>query len=72
MSRGALTLVAAAGTPLAEVEAALASEGQMLPFEPTDMRALLGREGVSTIGGVVAANASGSRRMMVGACRIHL
>lgn len=66
---GALTLVAKAGTPLQDIEAALASEGQMLAFEPTDMRALLGREGASTIGGVVAANASGPRRLQVGACR---
>ena len=66
---GALTLVAKAGTPLADIEAALAAEGQMLAFEPTDMRALLGRNGASTIGGVVAANASGPRRLQAGACR---
>ncbi len=41
---GALTLVVRAGTPLAEVEAALAAEGQRLPFEPWDGRALIGRE----------------------------
>ena len=35
---GALTLVVRAGTPLAEVEAALAAEGQRLPFEPWDAR----------------------------------
>lgn len=69
---GALTLVAAAGTPLAEVEAALAAEGQMLPFEVPDLRALLGRDGISTIGGVVAANASGPRRVRAGACRDSL
>ena len=39
---GALTLVARAGTPVAEVEAALAAEGQRLAFEPPDLRALLG------------------------------
>lgn len=66
---GALTLVAKAGTPLEDIEAALAAEGQMLAFEPTDMRALLGRDGVSTIGGVVAANAAGPRRLQAGACR---
>lgn len=66
---GALTIVARAGTPLAEVEAALAAEGQRLAFEPPDWRALLGTEGESTIGGVVAANASGPRRMVAGACR---
>ena len=69
---GALTLVARAGTPLAEVEALLASEGQRLPFEVLDMRGLLGGTGVSTLGGVVAANASGPRRVQVGACRDSL
>ena len=69
---GALTLVAQAGTPLAEVEAALEKEGQRLPFEPMDMRALLGREGTPTVGGMVAANASGPRRVQVGACRDSL
>ena len=69
---GALTLVAGAGTPLAEVEALLAAEGQRLPFEVPDMRGLMGRAGESTLGGVVAANASGPRRVQVGACRDHL
>lgn len=69
---GALTLVVQAGTPLAEVEAALATESQRLPFEPMDMRALAGCEGVPTIGGMVAANASGPRRVQAGACRDSL
>ena len=66
---GALTLVAGAGTPLAQVQAALAAEGQHLAFEPPDLRALLGRQGVSTLGGVAAANASGPRRVQAGAAR---
>ncbi|WP_158964851.1 FAD-binding protein [Chachezhania sediminis] len=66
---GALTLVVAAGTPLAEVEAALAAEGQRLPFEPMDHRSLLGTVGDPTIGGVIAANISGPRRIQVGAAR---
>jgi glycolate oxidase FAD binding subunit len=66
---GALTLVAQAGTPLAEVEATLAAERQRLAFDPPDLRRLLGREGVSTIGGVAAANASGPRRVQSGAAR---
>ncbi len=77
---GALTLVARAGTPLAEVEAALAAEGQRLPFEPWDARPLsgvdtganTGANGVPTIGGVVAVNASGPRRIHAGACRDSL
>ena len=69
---GALTLVAWAGTPLAEVEAALAAEGQRLPFEPMDHRGLMGLEGVPTIGGVVACNVSGPRRVQAGACRDSL
>ncbi|WP_417205677.1 FAD-binding protein [Antarctobacter sp.] len=66
---GALTLVARAGTPLVEIEAALAAEGQRLAFEPMDHRGLLGTAGVPTIGGVVAANVSGPRRVQAGACR---
>ncbi len=69
---GALTLVARAGTPMAEVETALASEGQRLPFEPLDMRALMGLQGEPTVGGMVAANASGPRRVQAGACRDSL
>ncbi|UWQ22997.1 FAD-binding protein [Jannaschia sp. W003] len=66
---GALTLVARAGTPVAEVEAALAAENQRLPFEPMDHRALLGTSGEPTIGGAAAVNASGPRRVVAGACR---
>ena len=66
---GALTLVARAGTPLVEVEAALAAEDQMLAFEPMDHRGLLGTTGEPTIGGVVAGNVSGPRRVQAGAAR---
>ncbi len=69
---GALTLVVRAGTPVADVEAVLAGENQRLAFEPMDHRALLGTAGVPTIGGVVAANVSGPRRVQAGACRDFL
>ena len=69
---GALTLVVKAGTPLAEVEALLASEGQRLPFEPMDHRGVLGTTGEPTIGAVFAANVSGPRRIQAGAARDYL
>ncbi|ETX15827.1 2-hydroxy-acid oxidase [Roseivivax halodurans JCM 10272] len=69
---GALTLVAKAGTPIAEIEAALEAEGQRLAFEPMDHRGLLGTAGEPTIGGAVAANVSGPRRIQTGACRDFL
>lgn len=69
---GELTLIARAGTPLAEIEQALAAEGQALAFEPMDHRGVLSTTGEPTIGGVVAANVSGPRRVLAGACRDHL
>ncbi len=66
---GALTLVAAAGTPMAEIETALAAEGQRLPFEPMDHRRLMGTAGDRTLGGVMAGNISGPRRIQSGAAR---
>ncbi|MDQ2090478.1 FAD-binding protein [Marimonas arenosa] len=69
---GALTLVAQAGTPVSEIKRRLAAEGQRLPFEPMDHRGLLGTSGEPTIGGVVAANVSGPRRVQAGACRDFL
>jgi glycolate oxidase FAD binding subunit len=69
---GAMTLVVRAGTPVAEIEAVLAAEGQRLAFEPMDHRGLLGTAGEPTMGGVVAANINGPRRIQVGACRDFL
>ncbi|GMG85645.1 glycolate oxidase subunit GlcE [Paralimibaculum aggregatum] len=69
---GALTLVAGAGTPMAEIEAALAAERQRLAFEPMDHRALYGSAGSPSIGAVAAGNISGPRRIQAGACRDSL
>jgi len=67
-----LVLTARAGTPLAEVEAVLADAGQMLAFEPIDYGPLLGgTPGVGTLGGLIASNASGPRRLKDGAARDH-
>jgi glycolate oxidase FAD binding subunit len=68
-----LVLSAKAGTPLAEIESLLAENGQQLAFEPLDYGPLLGGEkGKSTIGGVLAANLCGPRRLKAGAARDHI
>ncbi len=69
---GALTMVAQAGTQVAEIEKALAQENQRLAFEPMYHTALLGTRDKPTIGGVFAANISGPRRIAVGAARDFL
>jgi glycolate oxidase FAD binding subunit len=67
-----LVLSARAGTPMAEIEALVASKGQMLAFEPMDFGPLLGGPaGQGTIGGALAANLSGPRRIKAGAARDH-
>jgi glycolate dehydrogenase FAD-binding subunit len=67
-----LVLSAKAGTPIAEVEALVASKGQQLAFEPMDYGAILGgATGRGTIGGVLAANLAGPRRIKAGAARDH-
>jgi len=66
-------VVALAGTPLAQVEALLAENEQEFPFEPVDLGPVLGFDaGQGTIGGMVAANLSGSRRILSGAARDHV
>lgn len=68
-----LVLTVRAGTPLAEVQALVASEGQMLAFDPFDHAALLGgTPGQATIGGVIAAGVAGPARLSRGAARDHL
>lgn len=67
-----MVMVAKAGTPVREIESALAEKGQMLAFEPMDHRAVMGTSGEPTIGGVFAVNSSGPRRLSAGAARDHL
>jgi glycolate oxidase FAD binding subunit len=65
-----LVLTARGGTPLADIEAALAERGQCLPFEPPRYPdpERPGRRG-GTIGGVVAAGLAGPSRAAVGSVR---
>ena len=57
-----LVVTVRAGTRLAELEAALAEQGQMLAFEPPHF-------GEATVGGCVAAGLSGPRRATAGSVR---
>ena len=67
-----LVLSAKAGTPLHEIEALIAKKRQELAFEPMDYAPLLGGDaGATTIGGVIASNLSGPRRIKSGAARDH-
>jgi len=65
-----LYVTAAAGTPLAELEALLAEQGQHLAFEPP--RFSDGSLGTGTVGGMVAAGLSGPARSHAGAVRDHV
>lgn len=67
-----LIISALAGTPLPEVEAALAERGQHLIAEPPDLSAMFGATLPATLGGVVSANLSGPRRIAWGATRDHV
>lgn len=67
-----LIVSARAGTPLPDLEAKLAEGGQGIIAEPPDLSGLLGSVGVQTLGGVVAANLSGPRRVAWGAMRDHV
>ena len=68
-----LVLTAGAATPLAEVERTLSAKRQMLAFEPADWRMLLGATATNpTLGGVIACNLSGPRRIRQGAARDHV
>ncbi|MDH0371607.1 glycolate oxidase subunit GlcE [Comamonas aquatica] len=60
-----LVVTVRAGTPLAELEAVLAAQGQCLAFEPPHF-------GAATVGGMVATGWSGPSRASVGAVRDYV
>jgi glycolate oxidase FAD binding subunit len=75
-----LVIRARAGTPVAEIEAAVAAEGQHVIAEPPDFSALFGASAPTTapatapttLGGLLGANLSGPRRVAWGATRDHV
>jgi glycolate oxidase FAD binding subunit len=67
-----LMIRARAGTPIPEIEAALAENNQQIIAEPPDLTALFGASEAATLGGVVSTNLSGPRRIMWGAMRDHV
>ena len=67
-----LVLSARASTPISEIEALLEKHNQELAFEPIDYGPLLGvATNNGTLGGAIAANLSGPRRIKSGAARDH-
>lgn len=68
-----LVITVRAGTPLAEIEAALAGSRQRLGFDPADWGPLFGAPAdTGTIAGALSADVSGSARIRYGAARDHL
>jgi glycolate oxidase FAD binding subunit len=67
-----LILEAGAATRLSDIEKLLAKQNQMLAFEPPDYSRLLGTKHSGTLGGLLACNHSGPRRLKAGAARDHV
>ena len=66
-----LVLSAMAGTLISDIETALADNNQQMAFEPPDFSALLGTSHAGTVGGMIATNLAGPRRLKAGAARDH-
>jgi glycolate oxidase FAD binding subunit len=67
-----LVLSAKAGTPIGDIEKLLEKSNQEMAFEPMDYGPLLGGgANAGTIGGVLATNLAGPRRIKAGAARDH-
>ncbi len=67
-----LVMTARPGTPLADIEKLLDENNQELAFEPMNPSKLWRGNSTGTIGGTVAVNAGGPRRIKAGAARDHL
>jgi glycolate oxidase FAD binding subunit len=67
-----LILDVGVGANLRDVEKLISAKGQYLAFEPADYSKLLGAKHSGTIGGALACNLSGPRRIKAGAARDHI
>jgi len=65
-----LVIKVRAGTRMSEIQAALSEKGQHLAFEPPDYGPVFGHDRLAdTIGGVVACNLAGPRRVIAGSAK---
>ena len=67
-----LILEAGAGTRRADIEKLLDQNNQQFAFEPPDFSTLYGTAHAGTLGGMLACNLSGPRRIKAGAARDHV
>ena len=67
-----LIFEAGAGFLLADAERLIAGRGQQLAFEPPDLSKLFGSAHSGTLGGMLACNLAGPRRIKAGSCRDHV
>jgi glycolate oxidase FAD binding subunit len=67
-----LVITAGAGTRLADIGELISAKGQEFAFEPPDLSRLLGSDHAGTLGGMLACNLSGPRRVKAGAARDHI
>lgn len=67
-----LVITAGAGARLDDIRRLLDDKGQEFAFEPPDLSKLLGAPHSGTLGGLLACNLSGPRRLKAGAARDHI
>jgi len=67
-----LVVTVRAGTPLSELEALLAEQGQCLAFEPPRYKAANDQHSQATVGGAVACGLAGPARAVAGGVRDHV